>query len=399
MKIIKLLGSTPLDNVLGACTLIPNEIIFFGFAAKDNFLNRDLPALERFFAKKGLQNIRTSYVAVPHGDIGFAVRSILGLADGGVCVDITGGDSLLCSAAGIAHEKNPEVSIFSGYPQNRFSVFISRSGKGYDVSKLNNTVEENALLHGGELALPMGGEYDYTPEFLSDLNTLWQLCFRGPDGYVHKRSAPQTWNRFSVTVSGIERSAKGEQLARLSKYKVRTYLENLKKAGLVSYTVRGDGTLAYLKYKNEQIKSCINKAGNLLEQKVYLTCKRFLGRGVNDVGVGVVLKWNSERVCEAYTENEIDVFVMRGLIPVFISCKNGKFESEELYKLSSVAERFGGKYAKKVLVVSDLDNMSDARTVKYLRARAKEMDIVIIDGLNHMSDNSLEKKLKNAIFR
>ena len=45
---------------------------------------------------------------------------------------------------------------------------------------------------------------------------------------------------------------------------------------------------------------------------------------------------------------------LKGLIPIFISCKSGKMTEKNtlhaLYELDTVANRFGGKYAKKVLV-------------------------------------------------
>ena len=37
--------------------------------------------------------------------------------------------------------------------------------------------------------------------------------------------------------------------------------------------------------------------------------------------------------------NEIDVMMMHGMQPVFISCKNGSVETEELYKLLKTARR------------------------------------------------------------
>ena len=55
--------------------------------------------------------------------------------------------------------------------------------------------------------------------------------------------------------------------------------------------------------------------------------------------------------------NEIDVLVLKGTIPTFISCKSGILNSKTalraLYELDVVASRFGGKYAKKVLVTTE----------------------------------------------
>lgn len=57
---------------------------------------------------------------------------------------------------------------------------------------------------------------------------------------------------------------------------------------------------------------------------------------------------------EKDTENEIDVVLMKGLTLIFISCKNGQVDDDELYKLESVTNRFGGLYAKKVLIATYL---------------------------------------------
>ena len=72
--------------------------------------------------------------------------------------------------------------------------------------------------------------------------------------------------------------------------------------------------------------------------------------------------------------NEIDVLALKGNVPVFISCKTGKMGPSNtlhaLYELQTVAERFGGKYAKKVLVTSRMP--ADV----YIK-RAEEMNIEI----------------------
>jgi len=66
---------------------------------------------------------------------------------------------------------------------------------------------------------------------------------------------------------------------------------------------------------------------------------------------------------------------------VFVSCKNGIVENEELYKLNSVAQYFGGRYAKKVLVAPALRYLGSEQLIK---ERAGELDIRVVDEL---SDN------------
>jgi hypothetical protein len=80
------------------------------------------------------------------------------------------------------------------------------------------------------------------------------------------------------------------------------------------------------------------------------------------------------------------------VIPVFISCKNGKsITNEELYKLNTVAERFGRRYAKKVLITTSVAEMGEPGL--YLQQRAKDMDIKLIDHVQDLTDEEFGKKL------
>lgn len=374
MKLLKLLSEKPLENAASLLKNDTEEIILVGTKGRN-----ETDGLKKILLSRG----KDAVVNEKHICGEFFIEDGVNILenrvkDGTAVIDITGGEEMLVAAAGKISEKYPHVKLDFTNPHN---------------TDIKLSICENALIHGGEASTL--SELDYTDDFISDLEKLWKICFIGPVGYVHKRSAPATWNRFSVTVSGIERDTKKEQLEKLSKYKVKTYLAELKRNRLVSYKTENDGTLSDFSYKNEQVKAMITKAGNLLEQKVCLATKSLSYLGVNDTKCGVVLKWSSTD--GSNTENEIDVFAMRGCIPVFISCKNGKFESEELYKLSAVADRFGSGYAKKILVASDLESTADLRTVRYLKERASEMNITIIDGAHRMSLQKLAKLLRKAI--
>ncbi len=421
MKIIEFLCKTPVENVFGGVCFAPDEIVYFASEKPDFFEKNELAHIKGYMTKKGLGDIRYSYVRVIRGSINDAINKLEEVVGREDCViDITGGDDMMIAAAGMIFERHDNVKLFRINPVNGYAQFIDKSvTSSMDATKytstdspfnnkirIENTVEENIILHGGAVAPYMGaGAFVYTDDFERDLEIMWQLSTKGPRGYIHKRSAPQTWNRFTQTVSGIERMTGKEQLEIFKKYKVRVYLEELRRLGLVTYSEKRDGTLLNFRYKNAQVKACINKAGNLLEQKVYLACKKFLGHGLCDVKTGVTILWSPDEWEDKYsktnrqsTENEIDVMAMRGITPIFISCKNGKFESEELYKLSSVAGRFGVKYAKKILVATDLENALDRRTIEYLKARAREMNIAIIDGVQRMTNAEFERILKMRLF-
>ena len=114
---------------------------------------------------------------------------------------------------------------------------------------------------------------------------------------------------------------------------------------------------------------------------------------------GVFIDWDGElhdRLDDEHdTENEIDVVLMKGVMPVFISCKNGTIDGEELYKLVAVARRFGGKYVKKVLIATYLGRKADSDSMKHLRQRAKDMKINFIDGVHTLDSGEFYKMLRN----
>ncbi len=396
-------GQEPIENVLGGICLPASEIVYFGTLNQAYFEEYHLAHIKRYYAAKGLSRVKLSYIQVKKNNIDDAVTKLdMSVPDNGDWViDVIGGDDALLCAAGIVSERAPNVTLCRIDPINGYTYFLGKAVPDLPARvRLSGSVEENIMLHGGTVSPYIGsGAFTYDDEFISDIKKLWRICAQGPRGYVHKRSAPHTWNRFVLTAAGIDKMSRSRQAELIkSKYKVRAYLELLRREGLISYRQSKDGSLENFRYKNSQVRECIVKAGNILEQKVYLACKKHLGRGLSDVRTGVCIQWNADRNLSISIENEIDVLAMRGICPIFISCKNGKFESEELYKLSSVAERFGGKYAKKILVATDLLYADDMQTVRYLKARASEMGIKIIENVQRMNDAEFEKVLKVALF-
>ena len=90
--------------------------------------------------------------------------------------------------------------------------------------------------------------------------------------------------------------------------------------------------------------------------------------------------------------NEVDVMMMKGAVPVFVSCKNGNMDPNELYKLETVAQRFGGKYARKVLIAPMVDELGEKGA--YIRARAADMDIRVVYNFDHMTYEEMNREMK-----
>ena len=95
------------------------------------------------------------------------------------------------------------------------------------------------------------------------------------------------------------------------------------------------------------------------------------------------------------TKNEIDILLTRDLVPVFISCKNGEIHKEALYELETVADRFGGRYARKFLVASYISTNEESR--KYIIQRAKDMNINLICDVHSLTRDGFKTLLKKNI--
>ena len=84
---------------------------------------------------------------------------------------------------------------------------------------------------------------------------------------------------------------------------------------------------------------------------------------------------------------------MQGTTPIFISCKNGFVDADELYKLSVVADRFGGPYAGRMIVLTQ--HQPDASFLN----RAKELSIRVIQNVHNISTTSFWEKLVESAIK
>ena len=156
-----------------------------------------------------------------------------------------------------------------------------------------------------------------------------------------------------------------------SAHKFYQIMEDLARAGAILDLKHSEGKYQF-RFKNKAIKGYLWDGGSILELYTYLQEK---GRS-DECRVGVHLDWDGVLEGPAGIDvlNEIDVLSLRGYIPSFISCKSGKLSPQQclhaLYELDTVAHRFGGKYAKKRLVVT-------AEINEVYQERALEMGIAL----------------------
>lgn len=316
------------------------------------------------------------------------------------CVfDLTGGDELCLAATGIVCERYKDRNLQMHRINVRNNTIIDADQDGVTIMEETApllSIEENIRIYGGDIVYDEDRDgatfrWDMSDDFKRDINAMWGIC----------RQDVRLWNTQMIVLEAAERFAGDDSLAVTApaeiikasvernggKYvTIRRILDGLRKAGILLHCEYDDESFS-ITYKNEQVKYCLVTAGQVLEMKVYLAALEAKEKDgtetYNDVMNGVFIDWDGDihtNKKEYDTENEIDVMMMHGMVPVFVSCKNGFIEKDELYKLNTVANRFGGKYAKKVLVATALDNSDYSN---YIRQRAEDMNIRLIEGYVH----------------
>ena len=127
------------------------------------------------------------------------------------------------------------------------------------------------------------------------------------------------------------------------------------------------------RFPNETIRFWLRDIGAVLELQVYRAC---LAAGCfDDVVLSAVVNWQDGGNKRDSVTNEIDVMAVQGIQPVFISCKTSEIRTEALNELAILRERFGGKYARSIIVTSSMATKNRAP----MRNRAAKLGIEVVE--------------------
>lgn len=445
MTLIELIDAAPIQNILGTLAFHIDKVIFVGSYKETTFNTLFKPRFQTLFETKALQGIPIEYVQIIKNDFSDIYAKLQKIVDENddCYFDVSGGEDLTLTVAGAIFVNNPDVSVYQINPVTSsaqiYQTEITQDGLT-NISKnrmkisIENTVEENIILHGGAIVYDTEKSgcthrWQFSLPFLNDLNKMWKICCSGPgDNKKTDISWPKEWNAVTTTLCAIEAlnmcgevpnelvvdvSAAQRLMSKRGGYAVTdSYLQAFLKAGLITLGAQHTAQTLHIIYKNEQVRLCLTKAGTILELKTYLACESLIPEKFTDCMTGVTIDWDGVIHDEADaahyykmdlmsrlaniedTSNEIDVILMKGVIPYFISCKNGRFTSDEMYKLFAVCQRFSKGFGKMFIITTDYDNSNDSYSLEYLQQRADDMDITIIKDVHKMSDEEFAKTLK-----
>lgn len=365
MTVVEFFGQEHIVNIATCLSLRPNKLIFIGDAET---LASNTKRYTAFFAGR---NLLTEVISrpVPQNNIQNVIAELeMIIKDGDeVVIDLAGGDHVAIAAAGAVYERYVDeypVSLQRVDPITGNIQDCDGDGEVEWDRAPRISVKELVELYGGSIA-PF--DQIVNQATLEDIRLVWDMSIQNID----------CWNNLIAVLNRFEKytSSRKEQL-RITAYfnELQTNLPNynqekplfvkliqmLQKNGLIQIEQHDNSRISYV-YKNLFVRRCLNSPGNTLEFKTILEARNFNYRGrpfFTDSRRSVSIDWDgiihpSIPGGIKDTKNEIDVVLMRGMTPVFISCKNGAIKEEELYKLGIVAERFGGDYAKKVLIATN----------------------------------------------
>ena len=409
MTVIEFFDKSPIENIISAFTICPEKIVFVG---DSKIIKKSLPVYQKFLSEKGLQ-IQLECLSVNKNNLWDIVKKLSSVAETEeeCAFDLTGGEDLALVATGIVFQSYRDKKKLH---MHRFNI---RNGKTVDCDNDGEvpyqgdpelSVEEWIALHGGIVASKATEKAEILAAHRDDIVKIWNLCRENPGLWNFEVGILNEFQKYKAATENplrvyIDASYACAYIKNFFGKKEYLYglLTSMKSQKLIAELKCNADEISFV-YSNEFVKGCVAKAGDILETKVLQVVsdmKDENGAYFCDAERGVFIDWDgtvhSNADEEKDTANEIDVLVMRDLIPVFISCKNGAFDDEELYKLYTVASRFGGVYAKKILVCSDFFERSEHTA--HLEQRAKDMQIKIIDGAHKLSDKELQSKIKEAV--
>ena len=404
MTIVEFFEKSPVENMISTLAVKPEKVIFLGDTEQ---MKKEIPNYQAFLKKK---HIRTKIECrkISKHDLKAIVQTLTDIlkTERDCIFDITGGEDLSILGCGI---------VFATY-RDKYPIKLQRfdleNGKIIDCDCDNEisfkgtfsvTVEELISLYGG-IVLQENPQPDPDAD-KRDVDVLWKMAcdelklWNDSVKYLkefEKRTSPeQDKMNISVDLTGLNYEIQDYS------YKLQVYvdfLQELVKLGLIEDFWLGRNHISY-SYKNAVVRRCLKSPGDILEMKVLFEARSLQRDGkpfFDSCQIGVNIDWDGVNRHNNDTRNEIDVILMRGLTPVFISCKIGQIQEIETYKLWTVAERFGGKRARKVLVASDFDRLDEKSELAFLN-RTKEMGITFIANANKMSDMDWKNALKNMV--
>lgn len=363
--IVELFDREPVENILAAVAFRPERVLYVG---SEKMMTpqkkRDILA---FFIAQGCA-VDTRFYPVDSSDLGAILQTLeeIRLAYPDCVYDVTGGTDLALLAMGIFCERR-RVPVFTfDIPRRRF-LRVAACEQLPLPARPALSVKSLVALAGG--AFTRHGRFfagEDTEEMRHDILRVWNIF----------KSNQHLWPRMTSFFQQAKTGAGGLEVD-----SPLTVGEKARTRGdrRVLYLLYSAGILNDLRftregvrffYKNENIRRCLSDAGIWLELYSYVAAR---AQGAfDDVQTSVVVDWDGVDDKRG-TTNEIDLVAVKGISPLFLSCKTGVPSSLAVNEINTLKNQFGGRYARAALVTST----PIAQVPFSIKRRAADMGVVL----------------------
>ena len=325
MTYVEFFDEVALNNVHPCLSYVPDRVIVIGYHM--GLMEKHKEHYQKVLKARGHQ-VEFIPRKVKKNSLKSAVDVISDIVENNPdCVfDVTGGDELLLLALGMVWartDKSIQIQKFNLVHNKVYDCDEDGEVVYRDAPMLS--VEENIQIYGGGVVTgSINSRYTYpwdlTDEFLQDIEDMWAICGRDVKQWNRQINVFAEMNKpheeeeglltLTMSLSDLEktlqrpndederkRKNRGEDAPQNRIIRDESIIADLLEKGLLTCFVQY-GNEVVVSFKNEQVKKCLTKEGQVLEMKVYITAK-FLqdenGNPVyNDVMNGVFIDWDGQ---------------------------------------------------------------------------------------------------------
>ena len=371
--LVELFGNNSIENLLSCRVFAPKNIVFI---CDKNIEEQKTNVVKIALSNWGLQGINTQFVYVDTGDFNDITKAMEKVLQdySNVVFDVTGGSDLMLFSSGILCER-----------YNTPHFFIDMHNLTFHNIKSCEYLRESFILPRfrvkdvlASAGARIDGYYKYRPDkkdtqIGDDILAAWDILWQNPKEWADQinwfQQALKKTDHGQLSYNSTTSLQFGNMPTVYANPKI---LNKLKDIGVITSLSIKNNQIS-LTFKNPELKNCLTVQGIWLE--LYGFLKAYRTRWFNDVKTSVEIGWAAKKTTEQDTKNEIDIMLVKGVTPVFVSCKMGTPSALALSEIKTLSTRFGGMLSKTVLLTgADVRKNNPA-----ILRRARDLDIFIID--------------------
>ena len=389
--LIRFLSKEPIDNLVTAMHWRFDKVIFICY---DDYLALRKKDTENFL-KKYCSVGRIEFHTVSRTNLEGILRKIREEAgaetawDNRIFLDLTGGKGQVLAAFGMLEQELKLPMHLYWISEDRLIEYCPDKERRMSALLTPQSVELDLdryiEMRGGIINYRMHKEIKEIDDDETRLlvDSLWTLFEKYEDGWSSISGLFQKLLKTDGLSITLDRHDVRDLLRRsqvLPSEKFERFLSDAAGKKLIRELELTRREIAF-RFRSRTVRNILLDAGSILELHTYEVLRAL----TPNCKVGVHLDWDGViHTSSGYdVVNEIDVLALHGFIPTFVSCKIGTADKNALYELSTVAARFGGKYARMMLVTAK--GMSETDLL-----RAEEMHIRVMN--RDMEPLTKEKK-------